>query len=986
MTVERSGHTATLLADGRVLIVGGENSGGLISQSEIFDPTAGTFSVGGNLNSPRADHSATKLADGRVLIAGGRSDTGSLNTTEVFDPTTGAFASGPAMSVARAGHSATLFADGRVFIAGGDENGSAEIFDPSTSTFSAVAANMNTARSLHSSALLADGRVLLVGGSAPDGSPVQSGEISNVADSSFSAVGNQTEDPHVRATLRVLPDGKVQIIGGTDHEDMEIYDPATNSFGAHAHVYPTGDDHPELVQQILDSPTRAALFRLGSSSTLLNRTGQTITELAGSNQALVTGGVDNTGAFLSSASVLISSAATVTSDKLDYAPGTPVLVSGTGWQPNESVTVTLHEDPHITTENPHTFTVQADGNGNFTFQEYAPEDADVGVSYIVAAVGQSSNLTAQTSFHDAPTVTPATGGSAISADTAATGGTGVFTSLTGPIITESATADVGTGTIIINVPSGFEFDTGGTAPNVNITRLSGTGAPTKNTAGSITSVTSASVTFTVTTASNTGVFCSLTWQYLRVRPTAGTPLATGNITKTGTSTIAGVTGTTNFGTLTEVPGSVNKLVVTLPGQTFTAGSGNAGTATNQTAGISFNIPKITATDKFLNVVTTYGGAKTISYTGPGSNPGFVPSYTTAVTFASGVSTTTLATTLTKAETTTITAGDGAITGPASSSVTVNVGSLSSFVVTNTSDGPIGTQLAGTAFNIKVRAIDAGGNTDTSFNANGFKVVISSTGTLSSGGGTTPAFTNGVLSPYSITFSTSGTYPGSFTITAETNPNGPEVGTSNSFTVNAPACTNPTVTTQPTNQTVTYGAASASFTAAASGNPTPTVQWQVSIGGGGFTNLTNVAPYSGVTTGTLVITSPTVSLSTNQYRAVFTNTCGGTQTATSNAATLTVNAKTVTGSFTADNKVYDGNNTATILTRTITPADIVGSDVVTLNGGTATFSDKNVANNKTVTGTGFTLGGANAGNYQLGTVATTTGNITAKNLTISGAVA
>ena len=80
------------------------------------------------------------------------------------------------MSVARAGHSATLFADGRVFIAGGDPNGSAEIFDPSSSTFSAVGANLNTARSMHSAALLADGRVLLVGGRTPAGDALSSGD------------------------------------------------------------------------------------------------------------------------------------------------------------------------------------------------------------------------------------------------------------------------------------------------------------------------------------------------------------------------------------------------------------------------------------------------------------------------------------------------------------------------------------------------------------------------------------------------------------------------------------------------------------------------------------------------------------------------------------------------------------------------------------------------------------------------------------------
>src|SRR6266478_1307157 len=250
LAVERRGHTATRLPDGRVLIAGGENGSGVLNSTEIFDPAAGTFSLGGNLNSPRVDHSATKLADGRVLIAGGRGDTGSLNSTEIFDPTTGAFASGPAMSVARAGHSATLFADGTVLIAGGDAAGSAEIFDPAAGTFSAVGANMNTARSMHSAALLNDGRVLIVGGTAPDGSAVQTGEILDVANASFSAVANNTADPHVRALLRVLPDGKVQILGGTDHADMEMYDPAANTFGAHAHVFPLGDEHPDLVQQI----------------------------------------------------------------------------------------------------------------------------------------------------------------------------------------------------------------------------------------------------------------------------------------------------------------------------------------------------------------------------------------------------------------------------------------------------------------------------------------------------------------------------------------------------------------------------------------------------------------------------------------------------------------------------------------------------------------------------------------------------------------
>src|SRR6266508_2162981 len=265
ITVERRAHSSTQLADGRVLIVGGENGAGLINQSEIFDPSAGTFSVGGNLSSPRADHSATRLADGRVLVAGGRSTTGALNTTEIFDPTTGAFASGPAMSVARAGHSATLFADGRVLIAGGDANGSVEIFDPSTGNLSAVAANMNTARSMHSAALLADGRVLLVGGRTTAGDALSSGEIFDPPVSSFSTVDSVLKVARVSAHLRVLFDGKVQVIGGSNDGSMEIYDPQVQTFGAYAHVIPETDTCAGLPGQVLISQTRAALFHNGQT-------------------------------------------------------------------------------------------------------------------------------------------------------------------------------------------------------------------------------------------------------------------------------------------------------------------------------------------------------------------------------------------------------------------------------------------------------------------------------------------------------------------------------------------------------------------------------------------------------------------------------------------------------------------------------------------------------------------------------------------------
>ncbi|HXQ70434.1 MAG TPA: kelch repeat-containing protein, partial [Pyrinomonadaceae bacterium] len=312
MATERRGHTATRLADGRVLIAGGENSSGVLNEVEIYDPSASTFAATGNMNDARADHTATLLNDGRVLIAGGRNGAGALTTTEIFDPATGAFTSSPSMSVARAGHSATLFADGRVFVAGGDASGTAEILNASLSAFTS-AGSLNTARSMHSAVLLQDGRVLLVGGK--DGAnELSSGEIFDTPASAFSTVDNALKVARVRPHLRVLFDGKVQIIGGNNDGSMEVYDPVYEGFGAYAHVLPESDPCVGLSGQILSSQTRAALFHNGQTDPLFDRSGHTITELGG--QALVIGGANSSGAVLSSSSVVGSSGAAISTDKM----------------------------------------------------------------------------------------------------------------------------------------------------------------------------------------------------------------------------------------------------------------------------------------------------------------------------------------------------------------------------------------------------------------------------------------------------------------------------------------------------------------------------------------------------------------------------------------------------------------------------------------------------------------------------------------------
>jgi len=100
-------------------------------------------------------------------------------------------------------------------------------------------------------------------------------------------------------------------------------------------------------------------------------------------------------------------------------------------------------------------------------------------------------------------------------------------------------------------------------------------------------------------------------------------------------------------------------------------------------------------------------------------------------------------------------------------------------------------------------------------------------------------------------------------------------------------------------------------------------------------------------------------------------------------TANIGVRNITGSFTADNKVYDGNTTANVLTRSLT--GVLTADVadVTLTGGTASFADANVATGKTVTSTGMALTGTKAANYSLTSVATTTAAITAK--TVNGSI-
>src|SRR5438876_4870801 len=98
---------------------------------------------------------------------------------------------------------------------------------------------------------------------------------------------------------------------------------------------------------------------------------------------------------------LPASAATVATDKADYAPGENVVITGSGWEPGETVVLILHEDPELDPDLQ--LTAFADENGDFTNTDFSVDVFDIGVTFTLTATGGSSGLTEQMTFTDAPT-------------------------------------------------------------------------------------------------------------------------------------------------------------------------------------------------------------------------------------------------------------------------------------------------------------------------------------------------------------------------------------------------------------------------------------------------------------------------------------------------------------------------------------------------------------------------------------------------------
>ncbi|MGD8857455.1 MAG: kelch repeat-containing protein [Chloroflexota bacterium] len=234
------GHTATTLADGRIFVTGGIRPGPVWqATTEMFDPNAASWQVMAPMTYPRSMHSATLLPNGEILVIGGWTGSMTLSHVEAYNPSTNTWRTVGSLLEARQDHSANLLPDGRVLVVGGYRGtwlGTAEIFDPATGTSTPTYPPACHGTS-HETVVLADGRIMLVGGACGSGRPgiVAQVSIFDPVTASWQAVAPMAQ-ARFGMTVNRLDDGRVIVIGGGDGDialaSTEIFDPATGAWRA----------------------------------------------------------------------------------------------------------------------------------------------------------------------------------------------------------------------------------------------------------------------------------------------------------------------------------------------------------------------------------------------------------------------------------------------------------------------------------------------------------------------------------------------------------------------------------------------------------------------------------------------------------------------------------------------------------------------------------------------------------------------------------
>ncbi|WP_244172227.1 Kelch repeat-containing protein [Myxococcus virescens] len=224
MQTRRTGHTATALKNGRVLVVGGSSSGNTpTNTTELYTVASNSWSPGPDLGTARMDHTATLLPNGKVLVVGGRGPGGdALNSAEIYDVNANEWIpASPIPLGARASHAAVLLPSGEVLVAGGgnshlDGLNTSALYHLKTDSWT-DAGSMNVKRNVLTLTLLEGGVVVAIGGFNAAGAETTA-EVyaSNQPEAGWIPLLAQMEHGRHGHASTLLPSGRILVTGSLE--------------------------------------------------------------------------------------------------------------------------------------------------------------------------------------------------------------------------------------------------------------------------------------------------------------------------------------------------------------------------------------------------------------------------------------------------------------------------------------------------------------------------------------------------------------------------------------------------------------------------------------------------------------------------------------------------------------------------------------------------------------------------------------------------
>jgi hypothetical protein len=244
----RSGHTANLLPDGRVVVMGGLNGTGTLDTGEYMNPASSSKAwtlAGGKLSVSRENHTATLMPNGNLLIAGGytqAASTGPVSNADIFYPYSNTIVQASSMTVARQNHTAVMLpfgpSAGDIMVIGGKSPtaylNTSEIYISTSNLWIQLGGAMTYSRSHHTSTILQNGNILVAGGLNANGE-VGYSEIFNPSTMTWGSVAKMQHARHDH-TATLLSSGLVLVVGGNDSSgevfEAEVYDPVAGAWSS----------------------------------------------------------------------------------------------------------------------------------------------------------------------------------------------------------------------------------------------------------------------------------------------------------------------------------------------------------------------------------------------------------------------------------------------------------------------------------------------------------------------------------------------------------------------------------------------------------------------------------------------------------------------------------------------------------------------------------------------------------------------------------